>query len=130
MGLRLMVPFRLNGSAPRGAIVWREVRIGLIAPLHRIIIHGGHHITRLRQQRLVAVLGSAPALAAHPDLEVLRQGLASAPTEIWVSDGERRFRRILNKILAPISIVGILDFYRTTGQLWTAAETWYFRQPC
>ncbi len=26
-----------------------------------------------------------------------------------------------------MNVVGVLDFYHTAGQLWTAAETWYFR---
>ncbi len=53
----VMVPFRPNGGSPKGAIVWREVKIGVIARLDRVINRAGHHVTRLRQRRLVAVLG-------------------------------------------------------------------------
>ena len=123
----VMVPFRPNGGSPVGGIKWREVKIGVIARLERRVNRVGHEVTRLRQRRLVAVLGTVDDLAVRLKLEALRQGLASAPKAVWISDGARGFWRIFNEQFAPSGVVGILDFYHTAGQLWTAAETWYFR---
>ncbi len=123
----VMVPFRPNGGSPAGGIVWREVKIGVIARLERRFNRAGHDVTRLRQRRLVAELGTVDALAVRLKLEALRQGLASAPKAVWISDGARGFWRIFNEQLAPSKVVGVLDFYHTAGQLWTAAETWFFR---
>ncbi len=107
--------------------MWREVKIGVIARSDRVVNRAGKPVTRLRQRRLVAVLGSVDALAARLRLEALRQGLASAPKAVWLSDGAPGFWRIFHEVLAPMKVVGILDFYHTAGQLRTAAETWYFR---
>src|SRR4029453_10381232 len=46
-------------------------------------------ITRLRQRRLVAVLGDIEALKPRLWLEAVRQGLSTAPQVVWLSDGAR-----------------------------------------
>lgn len=121
----VMVPFRPNGSSPKGGIVWREVKVGIIARLERRVNRAGNEVTRLRQRRLVAVLGDIDALARRLELEARRQGLATAARAVWISDGARGLWRIFRDNFAAKGVVGVLDFYHTAGQLWTAAETWY-----
>jgi len=121
------VPFRPHGGSPGGKTVWREVKVGILARLDERLSRTGRTVTALRQRRLVAVLGDIDALAVRLKLEALRQGLATAPRAAWVSDGARGLWRIYHEHLAPWGVVGVLDFYHTVGQLWTAAETWYCR---
>lgn len=121
----VMVPFRPVAGSPKGGIVWREVKVGIIARLERGLNRAGREVTRLRRRRLVAVLGDVDALARRLEHEALRQGLATAQRAVWISDGARGLWRIFHERFASHGVVGVLDFYHTVGQLWTAAETWY-----
>jgi len=123
----VMVPFRPQAGSPAGRTVWREVKVGVITRVERRLNRAGHTVTALRQRRLVAVLGDVDALGARLKLEALRQGLTTAPRVAWISDGARGLWRIFQEQFAPCGVIGVLDFYHTVGQLWTAAETWYCR---
>jgi len=121
----VMVPFRPQAGSPKGATVWREVKVAVLARLGRRRNRLGRTVTTLRQRRLVAVLGDIDQLARRLRLEALRQGLLSAPRVVWVSDGARGLWRLYRETLADLGVTGVLDFYHTVGQLWTAAEVWY-----
>jgi hypothetical protein len=123
----VMVPFRPNGGSPAGRTVWREVKVGVIARLGERVNRHGHTVTVLCQRRLVAVLGDVDALAARLKIEALRQGLACGTRAVWISDGARGLWRVYREQFAPLGVVGILDFYHTVGQIWEAAETWFWR---
>lgn len=123
----VMVPFRPNGGSPAGRTVWREVKVGVIARLGERVNRHGHTVTVLCQRRLVAVLGDVDALAARLKLEALRQGLASGTRAVWISDGARGLWRVYHEQFAPLGVVGVLDFYHTVGQIWEAAEAWFWR---
>ncbi len=123
----VMVPFRPNGGSPKGRTDWREVKVGSIARVQQRVNRLGKTVTTLRQRRMVAVRGNTDALAARLKLEALRQGLATAPQAVWISDGAHNLWRVFHEQFAPCSVVGVLDFYHAVGQIWTAAETWYCR---
>jgi len=125
----VMVPFRPQGGSPKGAAVWREVKVGVITRLAERRNRSGRIVTALRQRRLVAVLGDIDRLARRLKLEALRQGLADACRAVWISDGARGLWRVYREHLAPYGVQGVLDFYHTVGQLWTAAEPWFHWLP-
>ena len=68
----------------------------------------GKVITRLRQRRLVAVLGDIDALKPRVWLEAVRQGISTAPQVVWLSDGARGLWRLYEEQWAAVA-VGILD---------------------
>jgi hypothetical protein len=124
----VMVPFRPQKGSPKGTTIWREVKVAVITRLGERLNRTGLKVRVLHQRRLVAVLGDIDALSVRLRLEALRQGLTRAPRLVWVSDGARGLWRIYHEHLEPLGAIGVLDFYHTAGQLWTAAETWYFRR--
>src|SRR6516162_4705620 len=65
--------------------------------------------TRLRQRRLVAVLGDLDALTPRLWAEARRQGLQQASQVVWLSDGGRGFWRLCEERFARHA-TGILDF--------------------
>ena len=119
----VMVPLRPSVGTPRGQTIWQEVKVAVLARLGHHLTRTGQRVSRLYQRRLVAVLGSVPALAPRWQLEALRQGLASAPEVIWLSDGGKGFWRLYHQYFAPYA-VAILDFYHAAGHLWRAASAW------
>jgi hypothetical protein len=121
----VMVPFRPQAGSPKGPTVWREVKVAVLARLGQRRNRVGQTRTTLRQRRLVAVLGDIDQLALRLKLEALRKGLTTAPRVVWVSDGARGLWRLYREELAGWGVVGVLDFYHTVGQLWTAAQAWY-----
>jgi hypothetical protein len=125
----VMVPFRPHGGSPKGAAIWREVKVGVITRLAERLTRAGRSVTVLRQRRLVAVLGDIDQLARRLKLEALRQGLATARQAVWISDGARGLWRVYRQQLAPHGVVGVLDFYHTVGQLWSAAEPFFHWLP-
>src|SRR2546430_10498126 len=84
-----MVPFRPTGGQPTGKTRWHEVKVGVLARLGQHRTRTGKVITRLRQRRLVAVLGDIDALQPRVWLEAVRQGISTAPQVVWLSDGAR-----------------------------------------
>jgi len=125
----VMVPFRPQAGSPKGAAVWREVKVAVLARLDKRRNRAGKTVTALRQRRLVAVLGDIDQLALRLKLEALRQGITTAPRAMWISDGARGLWRLYREHLAGLGVVGVMDFYHTVGQIWTAAEVWYQFQP-
>ena len=119
----VMVPFRPEGGQPRGKTAWHEVKVGVLARLGRHRTRTGQVITRLRQRRLVAVLGDIDALKPRVWLEAVRQGISTAPQVVWLSDGARGLWRLYEECLAA-SATGILDFYHAVQYLWKGAAAW------
>lgn len=119
----VMVPFRPNGGSPKGKRVWREVKVAVLARLGQHLSRTGRVVSRLRQRRLVAVLGDMDALSPRLWLEAMRQGILSASRVIWLSDGARGLWRLFSECLAGYAI-GILDFYHAAQNLWKAAAAW------
>lgn len=114
------VPFRPQPRTPKGKIIWREVKVALLARLGKHQTKRGETVTRLHQRRLVAVLGSIDDLKPRLQLEALRQGIKTATQVIWISDGARGLWRLYQECFAQ-SAIGILDFYHAVQHLWQAA---------
>jgi len=119
----VMVPFRPEGGKPKGKTVWREVKVGVLARLSSGVNKAGQQVTRLKQRRLVAVLGDIDALKPRLWLEAVRQGLLTSPTVVWLADGGRGFWRLFDQCLAQFA-TGILDFYHAAQNLWKGAKSW------
>ena len=119
----VMVPFRPTGGQPTGKTRWHEVKVGVLARLGQHRTRTGKVITRLRQRRLVAVLGDIDALKPRLWLEAVRQGISTAPQVVWLSDGARGLWRLYEERLAA-SAMGILDFYHAVQYLWKGAAAW------
>lgn len=119
----VMVPFRPHGGSPQGKRVWREVKVAVLARLGRHLSRTGQVVLRLRQRRLVAVLGDIDALSPRLWLEAVRQGILSAPQVVWLSDGARGLWRLFSERVAGYA-TGILDFYHAAQNLWKAAAAW------
>ena len=58
----VLVPFRPTGGQPTGKTQWHRSQVGVLARLSQHRTRTGKVITRLRQRRLVAVLGDIEAL--------------------------------------------------------------------
>src|SRR2546428_559714 len=82
------------GGQPTGKTRWHEVKVGVLARLGQHRTRTGKVITRLRQRRLVAVLGDIDALQPRVWLEAVRQGISTAPQVVWLSDGARGLWRL------------------------------------
>lgn len=118
------VPFRPTPKTPKGKIQWRELKIGVLARLDKTVTKAGKKITRLRQRRLVGVLGDMKALGPRLQLEAMRQGIESAPQVVWLSDGAPGFWKLYQRYFAKVA-VGVLDFYHAAGHLWRAAAAYF-----
>ena len=112
----VMVPFRPTGGQPTGKTRWHEVKVGVLARLGQHRTRTGKVITRLRQRRLVAVLGDIDTLKPRVWLEAVRQSISTASQVVWLSDGARGLWRLYEERLAA-SAMGILDFYHAVQYL-------------
>ena len=119
----VMVPFRPTGGQPTGKTRWHEVKVGVLARLGQHRTRTGKVITRLRQRRLVAVLGDIDTLKPRLWLEAVRQSISTASQVVWLSDGARGLWRLYDERLAA-SAMGILDFYHAVQYLWKGAAAW------
>lgn len=119
----VMVPFRPDGGKPNGRIVWREVKVAVLARLSQRITHTGQQASQLVHRRLVAVLGSIDDLSPRLWLEATRQGILSAKTVVWLCDGGRGFWRLFRDRFEKHA-QGILDFYHAAQNLWKGAKAW------
>ena len=119
----VMVPFRPTGGQPTGKTRWHEVKVGGLARLGQHRTRTGKVITRLRQRRLVAVLGDIDTLKPRLWLEAVRQSISTASQVVWLSDGARGLWRLYAERLAA-SAMGILDFYHAVQYLWKGAAAW------
>src|SRR4029453_13883829 len=80
----VMVPFRPTGGQPTGKTQWHEVKVGVLARLGQHRTRTGKVIPRLRQRRLVAVLGDIEARKPRLWLEAMRQSINTAPQVVWL----------------------------------------------
>jgi hypothetical protein len=123
----VMVPMRSQPKSPKGKIVWREVKVAILARLGQRFTRSGKVIPKLLQRRLVAVLGNLESFIPVLQLEAHRQSFESAPQVIWLSDGGRGFWRVYRQCFAHCAIA-ILDFYHAAGHLWRAATALFDTQ--
>jgi hypothetical protein len=117
------VPLRPYGGNPRGAVVWREVKVGLIARFCHRVRESGKHAFAIKQRRVVAVLGDIEALKPRLRLEALRQSIEQAPRVVWLSDGGGGLWRVFREIFGAYA-TGILDFYHAVQNVWKAVKVW------
>jgi hypothetical protein len=119
----VMVPFRPQGGQPKGRTVWREVKVGILARLGQRVTKTGKTVTQLLRRRLVAVRGDIDALQPLLWAESVRQGILTAKTVVWLSDGGRGFWRLFGERFETYA-QGILDFYHAAQNLWKGAKAW------
>ncbi|MBI4768911.1 MAG: ISKra4 family transposase [Chloroflexi bacterium] len=119
----VMVPFRPEGGQPRGRVIWREIKVAILARLGRRTPRVGQEVPHLERRRLVAVLGDMDALRPRLWLEALRQGILSAKQVAWLSDGGRGLWGLFATCFAGYA-QGILDFYHASQNLWKGAAAW------
>jgi hypothetical protein len=119
----VMVPLRPTGGLPTGQTQGHEVKVGGLARLGQHRTRPGKVIPRLRQRRLVAVLGDIDALKPRLWLEAVRQSISTAPQVVWLSEGARGWWRLYDERWAA-SAMGILDFDHAVQYLWKGAAAW------
>jgi len=116
----VMVPMRSQSNTPKGKIVWREVKVAILARLGDRITQAGTVVTKLRHRRLVAVLGDLESFIPAVQLEAHKQAFETAPKVIWLSDGGRGYWRVYHQCFAHCA-TAVLDFYHAAGHLWRVA---------
>lgn len=119
----VMVPFRPNGGQPTGRSVWREIKVGILARLGTRVTKTGKTVTHLVQRRLVAVRGDIDDLQPRLWVESVRQGILTAKTVVWLSDGGKGFWRLFRDRFEQHA-QGILDFYHAAENVWKGAKAW------
>ncbi len=119
----VMVPFRPNGGSPYGKTVYREVKVGILARLVPQVNRAGAVVARLKQRRLVAMVGPLAQFGPRLWLEAVRQGLLQADCVVWISDGAAGLWGLFDSHLAPYAH-GVLDFYHAAQNLWRGAKAW------
>lgn len=119
----VMVPFRPNGGQPEGRTVWREVKVGILARVKKRVTQTGKTVTQLVRRRLVAVLGDIDDLQPRLWNESVRQGILTAKTVVWLSDGGKGFWRLFRERFEQHA-QGILDFYHAAENVWKGAKAW------
>lgn len=119
----VMVPFRPEKGKPHGRTLWREIKVAVLARLGQRTTRAGQEVPRLKQRRLVAVLGDIDALRPRLWLEAVRQGVGSAKLVAWISDGGRGFWTLYATCFKDCA-KGILDFYHAAQNLWKGAAAW------
>ena len=119
----VLVPFRPQGGQPAGRTVWREIKVGVVARLGQRITKTGKPVTKLLRKRLVAVRGNIDTFRPLLWWESVRQGVLTAETVVWVSDGGRGFWRLFREQFETYAH-GILDFYHAAQNLWKGAKAW------
>jgi len=116
----VMVPLRRDGGSPKGAIVWREVKVGIITRMRNGMNTKGEKVRKLVQRRVVALLGTIDAFRPILQWEAMRQRVHEAGHVVWVSDGGNGYWRLFESLVkkaATKSVVGILDFYHAVQHL-------------
>ena len=119
----VQVPLRPHGGDPRGAVVWREVKVGVLARFCHRVRESGEHAFAIKQRRVVAVLGDIEALKPRLRLEALRQNIEQAPRVVWLSDGGGGLWRVFRELFGALA-TGILDFYHAVQNVWKAVKVW------
>ncbi len=119
----VFVPFRPNGGQPKGRTVWKEIKVGILARLGTRVTKKGKTVTQLLRRRLVAVRGSIDDFRPLLWIESVRQGILTAKTVVWLSDGGKGFWRLFRERFETHA-QGILDFYHAAQNLWKGAKAW------
>ncbi len=119
----VMVPFRPEGGQPKGRTVWREIKVGVLARLGERVTKTEKTVTKLLRRRLVAVRGDIDTFGHLLWLESVHQGILTAETVVWLSDGGRGFWRLFRERFEGHAH-GILDFYHAAQNLWKGAKAW------
>jgi hypothetical protein len=81
----------------------------------------GKEVTRLTNRTLVAVLGCKDEFGVRMLFEALKQGIRTAETVAWISDGGKGFWSVYREHFARYAM-GILDFYHAAQNLWKAGQ--------
>jgi len=119
----VLVPFRPMAGTPKGKTGWQECKVGVLARLGERVSRAGRRITVLRQRRVAAVRGEVEKFEPLLWAEALRQGLRSAQNVAWISDGGVWLWNLLRRFRDQCPhIVGILDFYHASQNLWKGVE--------
>jgi hypothetical protein len=120
----VMVPFRPYPGMPHGKIVWREVKVGILARLGQRLTRTGSTVTILVRRHLVAVLGDIEAFQARLWLAAVYAGIHTAPVVAWISDCARGlWRRFTERFQGRT--FGVLDFYHAAHHLWRVAKAYF-----
>jgi len=94
------VPFRPSPKTPKGKIVWREVKIALLARLAKHQTKTKETVTRLHQRWLVAL--GIDALKPRLQLVALKQGITTAPQVVWFPMERTGFGDSINSALLTV----------------------------
>ena len=124
----VMVPFRPNPGSPAGKVVWREVKVAILARLNERVTKHKKQVVQLCQRRLVAVLGTIDALAPRLTVESARQQIASAVKSAWISDGGVGYWTVFHRCLKSLGVTPILDFYHAAQNLNKGLVAWLGEQ--
>jgi hypothetical protein len=100
------VPLRPHGGDPRGAVVWREVKVGILARFCHRVRESGEHAFAIKQRRVVAVLGDIEALKPRLRRESVAPEYRAGPAS---GVAERRRRGALAGI--PRALRGMRDWH-------------------
>lgn len=119
----VMVPFRPEAQTPKGKIVWREVKVAILARLGKHTTRAGEPMNRVHHHRVAAVLGDVDDLSKRMWLEAIKQDIYQAPCVVWLSDGGRGFWRVFHERFSTVAM-GVLDFYHATQNLWSGVKVW------
>jgi len=119
----VFAPFRPNGGSPKGKVVWKEIKIGVITRMKSRFNKKGQRVTELVQRKLVAVLGDVSLLVERLQLETHKQRIDQSIQTVWISDGGRWLWNIYENHYAK-HVVGVLDFYHAAQNLWKGTAAW------
>jgi hypothetical protein len=117
----VMAGFRPFKGSPRGRVVWREVKVGVVTRLVSEVKRGNKVVTKLANRRLVAVLGDTAALELRMRWMATAQGMLVSPRVVWISDGARGLWNIYERSFAAYA-KGVLDFYHAAQHLCEGAQ--------
>jgi len=120
----VMVPFRPENGTAEGKIAWKEVKIGIISRIMKKTTNKGKEISVTVRRRLTAVLGDISELQSRLWLTSLKEGILSAETIVWLSDGGRGFWGLFSNTYSECA-QGILDFYHAAQNLWKGAKAMF-----
>lgn len=120
----VMVPFRPNKGTPKGKTDWKEVKVGIFARLGSRITKTGKEVSVLLRRRLVAVLGNIDVFKSHMWFIAIKNGILTAKTVAWLSDGGKGFWNLFNEHFVDYA-QGILDFYHSAQNLWKSTSAFF-----
>ena len=120
----VMVPFRPVRGTAEGKTVWKEVKVGIIARITHKTTKKGKEISVTVRRRLTAVLGNINEFQSRLWLTSLKEGVLSAGTIVWLSDGGRGFWGLFNNLYSKCA-QGVLDFFHAAQNLWKGAKAMF-----